>query len=592
MILRVTLILASVLAFTPLAKATDPAPIIRYNSIHHPIVGEYGMVASQHRLASEVGAEILAAGGNAVDAAAAVGFSLAVVLPRAGNLGGGGFMMIHLADKKKTVAVDYRERAPAAAHRDLFLDAEGNVDKTKARFSHASAGVPGTVAGLLGAQRKYGKLTIEQILAPAIRQAEEGFIVTHDLSDKLSNYERLKKNPATLKAYYKPNGQAYRAGERLYLKDLAWSLRQILEHGEKGFYEGDVADKIVAEMQKHGGLITHQDLADYHVVERLPVRGSYRGYEIASMPPPSSGGIHIVQMLNMLEGFPLKELGAGSAQSIHLLTESMKRAYADRSKYLGDPDYVEIPQAQLLDKAYAEKLVSDFNLEQTTASSEILPGAKIPSESPDTTHYSIVDADGNAVSNTYTLNFSFGSGITVAGTGILLNNEMDDFSSKPGVPNAYGLIGAEANKIEAGKRPLSSMTPTLVFKDGKPALVTGSPGGSRIITTVLQVMVNVLDHGMNVADAVSAPRFHHQWQPDTLFLEPGFSPDTITLLKEKQHQLKTVSTMGSAQSIAIHNGISYGAADPRKPDAAAVAAAKVVVPVKKPAAKPEVEVAQ
>ncbi|MAZ89121.1 MAG: gamma-glutamyltransferase [Cellvibrionaceae bacterium] len=588
MISRFTLILAVVLAFAPVASATDPAPIIRYNSIHHPIVGEHGMVASQHRLASEVGAEILAAGGNAVDAAAAVGFSLAVVLPRAGNLGGGGFMMIHLADNNKTVAVDYRERAPAAAHRDLFLDAEGNVDKAKARFSHAAAGVPGTVAGLLGAQRKYGKLSIEEILAPAIRQAEEGFIVTHDLSDKLSNYKHLKKNPATLKAYYKPNGQAYRAGERLYLKDLAWSLRQILEHGEKGFYEGEVADKIVAEMEKHGGLITHQDLADYHVVERLPVRGSYRGYEIASMPPPSSGGIHIVQMLNMLEGFPLKELGAGSAQSIHLLTESMKRAYADRSKYLGDPDYVEIPQQQLIDKAYAEQLVNDFNLEQTTPSSDILPGAKIPSESPDTTHYSIVDADGNAVSNTYTLNFSFGSGITVAGTGILLNNEMDDFSSKPGVPNAYGLIGAEANKIEAGKRPLSSMTPTLVFKDGKPVLVTGSPGGSRIITTTLQVMVNVLDHGMNVADAVSAPRFHHQWQPDMLFLELGFSPDTLALLKEKQHQLKTVSTMGSAQSIAIHNGVSYGAADPRKPDASAVAAAKVVVENQKPA----VEVAQ
>ena len=327
-------------------------------------------------------------------------------------------------------------------------------------------------------------------------------------------------------------------------------------------------------MEKHNGLITHQDLANYKVVERIPAKGSYRGYEVLSMPPPSSGGIHIVQMLNMLEPFPLAEYGAGSAQSIHVLVEAMKRAYADRSKYLGDPDFVTVPAEKLMDKNYAQVLSEGFNLDQTTPSSAILAGAKLADESRDTTHYSIVDSDGNLVSNTYTLNFSFGSGITVAGTGILLNNEMDDFSAKPGVPNAYGLIGAEANKIEAGKRPLSSMTPTLVFKDGKPVLVTGSPGGSRIITTVLQVLVNVVDHGMNVADAVSAPRFHHQWQPDMLFLEPGFSPDTIKLLEQRQHKVKTVSTMGSAQSIAIHNGVSYGAADPRKPDAAAVAAQK------------------
>ena len=574
MILRLSLVAVMVLAnLCQLAWAAEPAPIIRYNSIHHPIVGEQGMVATQHRLASEVGADILAAGGNAVDAAVAVGFSLAVVLPRAGNLGGGGFMMIHLADKKDTVALDYREMAPAAAHRDLFLDSEGNVDKNKARFSHAAAGVPGTVAGLLEAHKKYGKLALKQVLTPAIEQAENGFVVTQDLSNKLANYKHLKKNPETLKAYYKKGGEAYRAGERLRLNDLAWSLKQILKHGEDGFYKGAIADKIVAEMERHGGLITHQDLANYRVVTRAAVTGQYRGYEVASMPPPSSGGIHIIQMLNMLETFPLGDYGAGSAQSVHLLVEAMKRAYADRSKYLGDPDYVDVPVKQLIDKSYAKRLAADFNLESTTASTAILAGEKLIDESRDTTHYSIVDADGNVVSNTYTLNFSFGSGITVAGTGILLNNEMDDFSAKPGVPNAYGLIGAEANKIEAQKRPLSSMTPTILFKEGKPVLVTGSPGGSRIITTVLQVLVNVVDHGMNVADAISAPRFHHQWQPDMLFVEPGFSPDTIKLLQQKQHKVKAVSTMGSAQSIAIHEGVSYGAADPRKPDAAAVGVA-------------------
>lgn len=571
MILRLPIVAVMLLvSLSQVVLAADPAPIIRYNSIHHPVVGEHGMVATQHRLASEVGADILAAGGNAVDAAVAVGFSLAVVLPRAGNLGGGGFMMVHLADKNETIALDYREMAPAAAHRDLFLDAEGNVDKTKARFSHAAAGVPGTVAGLLEAHRKHGKLSLKKVLMPAIKQADQGFLVTQDLSDKLANYKHLKKNPETLKAYYKKGGEAYRAGERLRLKDLAWSLKQILKHGEDGFYKGAVADKIVAEMERHDGLITHQDLANYRVVTRAAVTGDYRGYQVTSMPPPSSGGVHIIQMLNMLESFPLAEYGAGSAQSIHVQVEAMKRAYADRSIYLGDPDYVDVPVEKLIDKAYAKRLVSDFNTQITTASSAIKAGAKLADESRDTTHYSIVDADGNVVSNTYTLNFSFGSGITVAGTGILLNNEMDDFSAKPGVPNGYGLIGAEANQIEAKKRPLSSMTPTIVFKDGKPVLVTGSPGGSRIITTVLQVLVNVIDHKMNVADAVSAPRFHHQWQPDILFLEPGFSPDTIELLKQKQHMVKVVSTMGSAQSIAIHDGVSYGAADPRKPDASAV----------------------
>lgn len=545
-------------------------PIFRYDSIHHPVIGERGMVATQHRLASQVGADIIAAGGNAVDAAVAVGFSLAVVLPRAGNLGGGGFMMVYLAEQKKTIALDYREMAPSGASRDMFLGADGNVDPQKARFSLLSAGVPGTVAGLIHAQKEYGRLPLKQVLTPAIQQAEKGFVITHDLAETLANASHVQRNAASRKAYYKADGSGYAAGEVLRQPDLAWSLKQILKHGADAFYKGKIADKIVAEMSAHGGLISHKDLENYRVVERQPVTGSYRGYQIASMPPPSSGGVHVVQMLNILENFPMRDYGAGSAASIHYMAEAMKYAYADRSKYLGDPDYVNVPVPELTDKAYASKLADQIVPGKARPSSDILPGAVLFNESHNTTHYSIMDSDGNAVANTYTLNFSFGSGITVPGAGILLNNEMDDFSAKPGVPNAYGLIGAEANKIEPGKRPLSSMTPTLVFKDGQPVLVTGSPGGSRIITTVLETITNVIDYGMNVAEAVSAPRFHHQWQPDILFMEPGFSPDTRELLKQQGYQVKEVSTMGSAQSVAARQSVFLGVADPRKPDAGAV----------------------
>lgn len=552
------------------ALATEVEPIIRYDNIHHPLIGERGMVATQHALASQVGADIIAAGGNAVDAAVGVGFALAVVLPRAGNLGGGGFMMIYLAEEDKTIALDYREVAPAAATRDMFLDAQGNVDPQLARFSLHSAAVPGTVAGLIHAQEQYGRLTLNEVMKPAIRLAQDGFAVTHDLADKLATSTHLQKNAASRKAYFKPDGSPYAAGEILRQPDLAWSLKQIWRKGSKAFYEGKIADKIVAEMSANGGLITHEDLANYRVVERQPVTGSYRGYQIASMPPPSSGGVHVVQILNILENFPMAEFGAGSAASIHHMAEAMKYAYADRSKYLGDPDFVSVPVAALTNKDYGDTLAGLIAADKVRASSEILPGAALSSESFNTTHYSIVDADGNAVANTYTLNFSFGSGITVPGTGILLNNEMDDFSAKAGVPNAYGLVGNDANKIEPRKRPLSSMTPTLVFKDGKPVLVTGSPGGSRIITTVVQAIVNTIDYGMNVAQAVSAPRFHHQWQPDVLYLEPGFSPDTRTLLQQRGYQVQQVQTMGSAQSVAVRDHLQFGGADPRRPDASAV----------------------
>ena len=551
----------------PLAKN---APIIRYDSIHHPLRDEDGMVVSQHRLASEVGAQILADGGNAVDAAVAVGFALAVVLPRAGNLGGGGFMMIHLAEENKTLAIDYREMAPATASADMFLDAEGKVDKTKAMFSHAAAGVPGTVAGLVHVQQRYGTLALKNVLAPAIDLARNGFAVTRDLADKLATTAHLQRQPASRAAYYKADGSPYTTGERLRQHDLAWSLQQISDGGAAAFYQGPIADKIADDMAANGGLITREDLANYRVMERQPVLGQYRGYQIASMPPPSSGGVHLVQMLNVLEQFPLATYGASSAASLHPMIETMKLAYADRSKYLGDPDYVDVPVAELTSKAYAKRLAAGINSKRARPSSDIGPQLKLADESRDTTHYSVMDRWGNAVSNTYTLNFSFGSGITVPGTGILLNNEMDDFSAKPGVPNAYGLIGAEANAIAGGKRPLSSMTPTLVFKDGKPLLVTGSPGGSRIITTVLQVVLNVIDHGMNVADAVQAPRIHHQWLPDRLFIEPGFSPDTLALLQERGHQIQQVRTMGSVQSIMWQHGLFLGAADSRRPDAAAV----------------------
>lgn len=546
------------------------APIIRYDSIHHPVRGEQGMVVSQHYLATEVGRDILAAGGNAVDAAVAVGFALAVVLPRAGNLGGGGFMLIHLAEQDKTIALDYREMAPEAAHRDVFLDASGAVDKQKSRFSHAAAGVPGTVAGLVHAQREYGTLPLRKVMAPAIALASIGFEVSDDLAEKLATSKHLRKNPETLRVYYANDGAALAGGATLRQKDLAWSLKRIARKGASAFYEGAIAEKIVAEMEANDGLITAKDLANYKVVERQPVLGSYRGLSVASMPPPSSGGIHLLQILNTLEAFDIRSWGANSSKSLHHMTEAMKWAYADRSKHLGDPDFHPVPVAALIDKTYGRELATRIDAQQATPSSEIKPTPAFFDESLDTTHYSIIDQDGNAVSNTYTLNFSFGSGITVPGTGILLNNEMDDFSAKPGVPNAYGLIGGEANAVGPGKRPLSSMTPTMVFKDAKPYLVTGSPGGSRIITTVLQNILNVVDHQMNVAEAVHQPRMHHQWQPDMLFLEPGFNNDTRALLQGLGHTVKGSRTMGSVNAVLWDGEYFYGAADPRKPDAAAL----------------------
>jgi len=529
----------------------------------------HGMVASQEARATRVGVEILRKGGNAVDAAVAVGFALAVTLPRAGNLGGGGFMLVHLAERDETVAIDYREMAPAAALRDMYLDAEGDVDKKKARFSHASAGVPGTVAGLALALERYGTMSLAEVLAPAIDFARRGITVTSGLAGSLeSRRERLAGNRASAAIFLKPDGSPWTAGEQLVQRDLADTLEAIAGEGQAGFYEGAIAARIANDMAANDGLITLADLAAYRAIVREPVRGSYRGYEVRSMPPPSSGGVHLVQILNILEDYPLGFLGHNSADTIHLMAEAMKLAYADRSEHLGDPDHWPVPVAGLISKRYAQSLRSRIALDRARPSTDIGPGDPAPYESNETTHFSVVDAAGNAVSNTYTINFSYGSGIVAAGTGVLLNNEMDDFSAKPGVPNAYGLVGGEANAVGPGKRPLSSMTPTIVLRDGSVFLVTGSPGGSRIITTTAQIIMNVIDHGMNIAAATAATRVHHQWLPDELRAEPGLSIDTVDLLRKRGHTVAVKSVMGSTQSImrTAEHGL-LGASDPRRPEA-------------------------
>ncbi|MEL7535777.1 MAG: gamma-glutamyltransferase [Pseudomonadota bacterium] len=553
--------------------AQDAREVVqRYAALSHPISDTAGMVVAQNAIATHVGAEILADGGNAIDAAVATGFALAVTLPRAGNLGGGGFMLVHLADDNKTVAIDYRESAPAGASRDMFIKPDGEPDAQASRFSLRAAGVPGTVAGLYHAHSRYGRLPWRDVVAPAIELASRGIVVSADMARSLTRARnRMAVDPDALALYYKQDGSTYAAGEVLRQPLLARTLRDIARGGPDAFYRGRVADLIADDMAANGGLITREDLAAYRVLEREPVRGTYRGYDIVSMPPPSSGGVHVVQMLNVLERYPLAEYGAESARTVHLLVEAMRTAFADRSKHLGDPDFYDVPVDWLTSKAYADEVADAIPLDKARRSSDVAPGQEPGYESPDTTHYSIVDADGNAVANTYTLNFSFGSGHAIAGAGFLINNEMDDFSAKPGAPNAFGLLGAEANAIEAGKRPLSSMTPTMVFKDGKPYLVLGSPGGSRIITATLQPIVNLIDFGMNVADAVRAPRIHHQWYPDEVFLERGYALDTLTQLEAMGHKIGSSRFgMGSVQAVLWQDGVFYGAADPRRPDAEAM----------------------
>ena len=534
----------------------------------HPVKEQHGMVASVDALATQVGVDILKQGGNAVDAAIAVGYALAVTHPQAGNLGGGGFMMIRTASGR-TTAIDFREMAPTKASRDMFLDAAGNADSKKSLTSHLASGVPGTVAGFALANKEYGTMPLSQLIAPAQKLAEKGIVVNEALADDLNVYgkEVLVNHPNSKAIFYKQDGTPYARGEKLVQRNLAHSLSLIARQGPDAFYKGEIADQIAQEMAANGGLIDKADMANYKAIERKPVSGTYRGYEVFSMPPPSSGGIHIVEILNILENFDLAKMGFGSADAMQVMAEAEKYAYADRSEYLGDPDFVKVPSQALTSKAYAKTLAQQIDVNKARPSSEIKPGRLEPYESNQTTHFSVVDKQGNAVAVTYTLNTYFGSGIVAGNSGILMNNEMDDFSARPGTPNIYGLVGGEANAVQPYKRPLSSMSPTIVAKEGKTWLVTGSPGGSRIITTVLQIVVNSIDFGMNVAEATNAPRFHHQWLPDQLRVEKGFSPDTLQRLEAKGQHVKLLPAMGSTQSIMIGpDGTLYGASDPRSVD--------------------------
>ena len=552
-------------------NANSDQAIYSEDAIHHPVWAKNGMVATQEALASDIGLQILKDGGNAVDAGVAVGFALAVTLPRAGNIGGGGFMMIYDAKQGKTIALDYREKAPSSASRDMYLDDEGNAVSDLSRYHGLAVGVPGTVAGLLKALEEHGTMSREQVMAPAIALAEDGIEVTAGLSESLTALsDRLQKWPSTKKVFFKADGSAYQPGERLKQPELARSLKRIAVQGADGFYKGKTARDIVKAVNEAGGSMSLQDLADYEAIARVPVKGDYRSYEIVSMPPPSSGGIHIIEILNILEGYPLRDYGQNSAQTIHLMAEAMQLAYADRAEYLGDSDFIDVPASGLTSQAYADNLRTLIDPNKATPAATIKANNPLPYESDQTTHFSIVDKDGNAIANTYTLNFSYGTGLVADGTGILLNNEMDDFSAKPGVPNGYGLIGGDANAVEANKRPLSSMSPTLVFKDNKPYIVTGSPGGSRIITTVTQIISNVIDHDMNIAEATHAPRIHDQWLPDEIRIEKALNVDTVKKLESMGHTVSPKSAMGSTQSIMLTPNGLYGSSDPRIVDAAVV----------------------
>jgi gamma-glutamyltranspeptidase/glutathione hydrolase len=549
------------IAFTP-AQARDPYVPSAANV--HAVSAEHGMVVAQEKIAAQIGGDILRQGGNAVDAAVATGFAMAVTYPRAGNIGGGGFMVIHLAANHEDIAIDYREMAPAAMTRDIFLGADGKPDDAKSRDSALGIGVPGTVAGLALALDKYGsgKFTLAQLVKPAIDLARDGFIVTDDIADTLPTFHRrLAKWPASVKIFSRADGTSLQEGDRLVQADLAATLTAVAEQGPRGFYQGPVAAQLAQDVRDAGGIMTADDLKNYEAVVRTPVRGTYRGYDIVSMPQPSSGGVVLIESLNILEGFNLAEMKQGSAPSLHLLIEAMKRAYADRARYLGDPAFVNAPIATLIAKDYAAKLRAGIDPDRVTSLPEV--SATQPHEGRNTTHFSVVDSYGNAVSNTYTLNFSYGVGLVADGTGVLLNNELDDFTAAPGAANAFGLVGYEANLPGPGKRPLSSMTPTIVMKDAKPVLVTGTPGGSRIISTVLQVIVNVLDYRMDVEAAVASPRLHHQWLPDEVRVEPGFPEDVLAALRAMGHHVVDAQICCSANSILVTPNGLLGAPDPR-----------------------------
>jgi gamma-glutamyltranspeptidase/glutathione hydrolase len=539
-----------------------------------PVAAENGMVVTAQHLATEVGVDVLRRGGNAVDAAVAVGYALAVVYPAAGNLGGGGFMTLQLADGKKTF-LDFREKAPLAATANMYLDAAGNVIKGSTTTGHLAVGVPGTVSGLEMALAKYGTMKRADLIAPAIRFAEQGFVLDAGDAEMFATAtEAFKVDPATTAIFLKAGGQPYVAGDKLVQKDLAATLRQIREAGAAGFYKGPVARAIVTSSKAGNGLITQADLDQYTTRELAPVECDYRGFHIVSAPPPSSGGVIICEILNVLEGYPLKDWGFRSAQAVHVQIEAMRHAYVDRNSYLGDPDFVKNPLDRLLDRAYAAKIRAAIDPSKAAVSKDLKPGVA-PHEGSNTTHYSIVDAKGNAVSVTYTLNDWFGAKVTAANTGVLLNDEMDDFTAKLGVPNIYGLVQGEANAIAPGKRPLSSMSPTIVSKDGRPVMVVGTPGGSRIITAVLHTIINVIDYGMSVQEAVDAPRFHQQWLPNPTNVETfALSPDTRKILESMGHVFAPPQPANHVAAILVGapslggkpvgKNRFYGANDPRR----------------------------
>lgn len=531
-----------------------------------PLQSKDGMVVSTQKAASDIGTNVLKNGGNAIDAAVAVGFAMAVCHPCAGNIGGGGFAVIHMADGRN-MALDFREKAPLAATRDMYLDKQGNVIPGLSTLGYKAAGVPGTVKGMTAMRDKLGTKPLAELMAPAIKMADEGFTVSIRQEETMADAAAdFKKFPASSKYFLHKDGSIYKAGEKLVQKDLAKTLKGISATDGDSFYTGVTAEQIAKDMKANNGLITKEDLAKYNVVWREPSEGTYRGYEILSMCPPSSGGTHIVEILNIMEKANMGKLGFGTAASYHVMAEAMRQAYADRSEYMGDPDFVKVPVKELTDKNYANMIYNSIDPNKATSSDVVRPGLKAMHEGNNTTHYSIVDKWGNAVSITYTINDYYGAKASVAGAGFLLNNEMDDFSIKPGVPNMYGLVGGDANAVEPEKRPLSSMSPSIVLKDGKLFMVVGSPGGARIITTTLQVISNVIDYGMNISEAVMAPRIHMQWLPDEIRYEKyGLNLDVAAELHAMGYKLALKDPMGDVNAIMLDQktGMIYGSCDPR-----------------------------
>jgi len=533
-------------------------------SARQPVHAKHGMVVAREMHATNAGEAVLESGGNAIDAAAAVAFALAVTHPSAGNLGGGGFMLIRFADGRSTF-IDFRERAPNAATRDMYIDPATGKATQDSLIGYRASGIPGTVRGFEFAHEKYGKKPWKELVDPAVHLARDGFPVSYGLAQSLHNTntsEKLSRFPDSKRIFLR-DGASYEPGDLLKQPELARTLERIRAHGAKDFYEGETAKLLAADMQEHGGLITLDDLRDYKAIERKPLEGKYKGYGIVTSPPPSSGGVGILQMLGVLEGTDYAKPGPGSAYALHYEAEAMRRYFADRAQHLGDPDFQKVPVSELLNPAYISKLRGSIDPNKATPSAEVRPGDLAPYESTETTHFSIVDGEGTAVSVTYTLNGGFGSGVTAHGLGFLLNNEMDDFAVKPGEANLYHLVQGESNAIAPRKTPLSSMVPTIVTKDGKLYMVLGSPGGPAIITSVLQVILNVLDFGMNMQEAVDAPRIHHQWMPDTLSIEKAASPDTIELLRQRGHDVRVIQQQGEVAGIRIDGQWLEGAADGR-----------------------------